>query len=506
MSSRWHYRIHGRDVGPVDFSTLQVMAQEERLFVDDEIRPEESDQWVAAETVAGLFPESADADDLQSMLAEADTLRAHEDRENWRDACFCRTRSEELGPMSFDKLIGLARTGRLARRDQVRLGTQGEWIEARSVDGLFADPKRSTIERRRCWRHIEIVSDPTPQKLRAPRLAPEPVLQMEDEFVDPGDDVNVVAAADIDVPDVDAQWHCRVLGQEMGPVSWSDMRELAESRQLGPNDRVRKGRSVAWVPAGTISGLFVKRAKKKSKKGLSEDDVFGYLQPKEEEEPTTSHMAPQRSFEPLSRKSSSEMTARPAAAGGAPKPAAGAVPSSPPATPVTAMPAPRPAFTPPPPPPRPRREKRRMGNPFSGVGSSLGSMGGSLPWKPIGAVAVVLLVVAGVYAVGIPGLGGSSGKSQYAETKVMWEEAQKIRQSESAADWAKFKTATLPRVKELSVELDPIATADRRLAQLMLFCHRDCLPVLLAGTVHENQAIWKEMEGYMKEAEGLANK
>src|SRR5262249_30180878 len=142
---RWHYRINGRDVGPVEFATLEQMAGEERLFADDEIRPEGSSEWVKAQSVPGLFPESADEGDLDSMLSGEFAAATPQVRTIRSDACYCRTRTEELGPMPFDKLVGLARKGRIGRRDQVRIGAHGSWVEARSVTGLFDEAKKASI-------------------------------------------------------------------------------------------------------------------------------------------------------------------------------------------------------------------------------------------------------------------------------------------------------------------------------------------------------------------------
>ncbi|MBL8849794.1 MAG: DUF4339 domain-containing protein [Planctomycetaceae bacterium] len=532
MSSRWHYRIEGRDLGPVEFATLQVMAAEERLFFDDEIRSEESDQWVSAETVPGLFPEAADEDDLSSMLGDPDTESVPQDRENGLEGCYCRTRTEELGPMSQGQLLRLARQGRLAPRDQVRLGANADWVEARSVPGLFAvpapeKPNQATSEAAAMMDSFEIVADPTPRKPKAPRAAHQPAVQMEDDDSGPtSDDVIPISGKSQSLPASEARWHCRVLGQEIGPIGWDDLRELVETRQLGPNDRIRQESSADWVAASTIANLFKKRnprAAKGKKKKLSEDEVFDMLQPKEPEPETRSHLAPQRSFEPFNRKSSPESPARAtpaagtgrpdsaetAAGGGASAPAAVAARPEPPA----AAPAPRPAFTPPPPPPRPApRPKRPMGNPFAGVGAKIGGMFGSLGgggggglashWKPIVGVVVVLAIVGVLSTTGIPKF-GNPGTKYYEETKPIWEEAQKIKNSGTADEWSKFSAAKLPRVKELAAELDPLASANERLCQLMLFCHRDCLPVLMAGNKDANGPIWKEMTGYMKEAEQI---
>src|SRR5688572_25163132 len=101
MTTRWHYRVDGRDVGPVDLATLQQMASDDRLLGADEIRSENSAEWVRAETVSGLFPQAAEDGDLDSMLSGELAQVAGPVRVAASSSCYCRTRSEELGPMSF---------------------------------------------------------------------------------------------------------------------------------------------------------------------------------------------------------------------------------------------------------------------------------------------------------------------------------------------------------------------------------------------------------------------
>lgn len=504
MSTRWHYRISGRDLGPVDFATLQQMANEERLFFNDEIRPEDSDEWVQAETVPGLFPESADVDDLDSMLSGGDTASAPAGP----DACYCRTRSEELGPMSFAKLVSLARTGRLGRRDQVRIGAQSNWVEARSVQGLFEDIKQSAPEPGRAAAALdglEIVSDPTPRRPRAPLTEPAPAIRMDDDVVPvgAGDAANELS-----------EWHCRVLGQEIGPIPWSDLRELVETRQLGPNDRVRKGESVAWVPAATIDGLFPKRPKRpKRKQKLSEEEAFDFLQSDEPEDTVSSHVAPQRNFSRAPREThptavehreAESESARPI-----PREPVSAATPRPTPRPAAVTPASARAAAPPPRPARPKREPRPMRNPFSGLGAGIGGLFGAVgsgmssAWKPLAAVAAVLLVGGGIFGL-VPLLSGESGKSFYVETEQIWNKAQEIKKANQTAEWKKFAGRAMEDSMAIRGQLNQLDTSGNRMLELLMLCHKECLPKILAGSLKDEAAAWSEMEQYMSEAKQLS--
>jgi hypothetical protein len=497
----------------VDFATLQVMAKEERLFVDDEIRDESSQEWISAGTVAGLFPEAADEDDLSSMLSDADMPAADEDRADSDDLCYCRTRTEELGPMPFAKLVSLARMGKIGRRDQVRIGAQGQWVEARSVASLFDEPVKpapqpsaaspATNDAASMLDTFEIVADHTPKRMRAPRPAPEPVLKLVDEGLnDEEDDVAPVA-----VSDEDAMWHCRVLGQEIGPISWQDMRELVETRQLGPNDRVRKGQSVAWVPAATIDNLFPKRKKqrltKKKKEKISEEDVLDILQPDEpeEEEEVGSHVAPQRSFGKPARKSSHEMPARPGARGSDSEVESRPAPPMPNPGLAAAIAATR--GTAPPPRPAPAREKRKMGNPFSGLGSSLGNLSDGLAsaGKPIAMVLAALLVISAVIYGGMSLFSGG-GADNYEVATKLWDKAKSLRATKNQDGWQAFCDFQGGTVTGTTMSLeeekgDPLADA-------LLVCFKECLPKMMAAPIDGANDDWAKMEENMKKADTIA--
>lgn len=55
-----------------------------------------------------------------------------------------------------------------------------------------------------------------------------------------------------------SQWFCRVLGQEMGPLSFQDLVEMIRAGTLTENDPVRRKESSEWTPAREVIGLFRK--------------------------------------------------------------------------------------------------------------------------------------------------------------------------------------------------------------------------------------------------------
>jgi hypothetical protein len=57
------------------------------------------------------------------------------------------------------------------------------------------------------------------------------------------------------------QWFYKVMGEELGPVSSSDLAKQAQSGVITPDTFVRRADDENWHVAQSVSGLFDKRAK-----------------------------------------------------------------------------------------------------------------------------------------------------------------------------------------------------------------------------------------------------
>ena len=53
-----------------------------------------------------------------------------------------------------------------------------------------------------------------------------------------------------------AQWYYKIMGEEFGPVSSSELRGLAQTSQISPDTLVRKGVDGDWIRAERVRGLF----------------------------------------------------------------------------------------------------------------------------------------------------------------------------------------------------------------------------------------------------------
>lgn len=52
-----------------------------------------------------------------------------------------------------------------------------------------------------------------------------------------------------------AQWYCRIMGVERGPMTADELHSLVASGELAVDDMIRSESGDDWVPAGSLSGL-----------------------------------------------------------------------------------------------------------------------------------------------------------------------------------------------------------------------------------------------------------
>jgi hypothetical protein len=131
---------------------------------------------------------------------------------------YCRIMGDELGPMSPDELLTVARWGRLSRDDVVKNGPNGTWVRAEIVEGLFEDS----------------ITQPTAGP-RRPLRQPQP------------------AKRSVKSGQGDRYWVN--LGNRIeGPFSSEQLCKFVRQGQLSPNHAV-SGDRFRWIPASQIKGL-----------------------------------------------------------------------------------------------------------------------------------------------------------------------------------------------------------------------------------------------------------
>jgi len=143
---------------------------------------------------------------------------------------YCKVVGQEVGPVTSEDLVSMLASGQIGAEDPVRAGTSGGW---RPVKEVLAEAFRSSA-------------------------GPE-------------------AAASADA---EASWYCRMLGDEFGPYTFRELKNLAAEGQLSPKDEIREGRTGRWSLASTEQRLFQPRSKRRTPAGglaRRDDDLLSGL-------------------------------------------------------------------------------------------------------------------------------------------------------------------------------------------------------------------------------------
>ncbi len=149
MSENWFYRVFGEEFGPVSLNDLREFSANGTLSGDDEVRPEALSMWVPAKAVRELQEHYQDTVESASTVTTTmnDAAAAPAVTDEWY---YRMTDDEgvEVGPLTFDALIELAKSGRLTSDDEVRLGVDSKWRRAGSMGRLVAVLPYQTRRRR----------------------------------------------------------------------------------------------------------------------------------------------------------------------------------------------------------------------------------------------------------------------------------------------------------------------------------------------------------------------
>lgn len=152
VASVWYCELLGAEVGPISRAELEEFARQGTLAPDDPVREGQEGVWTAARTLAGLFPEETVAV-IEPTAPAKPRKKSRRSRGERTDAppvstppdagWYWRLGGRELGPFTSDELAEMAADHRITADDFVRLGSQGEWQPARSVEGLVPVAKPS---------------------------------------------------------------------------------------------------------------------------------------------------------------------------------------------------------------------------------------------------------------------------------------------------------------------------------------------------------------------------
>jgi hypothetical protein len=242
----WYCRAMGKEIGPLSPAVLRELAAAGFLSPDVPVRMGPDGQWGPASQVEGLF------DGPPSLAAPSSEPREEPAAEvEWH----YQAMGQKVGPVAFAELAELAAAGFITPDVLVRKGSEGEWVPAETVKGLFDGGSPAGGEGNAAME----VPPPIPAARPPAEDRQEPERGTSDERA-------AVPARAAPSPAADAPWYYKVAGDEIGqvasseleigPLAPSELKELADRGVLRPGSLIRRGTDGRWRPARRVKGLF----------------------------------------------------------------------------------------------------------------------------------------------------------------------------------------------------------------------------------------------------------
>lgn len=270
MANQWYYRMFGHDFGPVGFDELKRLAELGSISSADEVRPSDSSNWVAADSVSELGLGGGDSASPRQLVAEPfASPSAPAGADDW----FCMIHGQEMGPLTFEEIIEFAERGQFDANDEVKLGAAGKWRRVGSIGRLVAvlpyhEPQAPEAKRASSSSipipaaTVPAIADPPPPPEPPPPREPNPNLVAANNAVAQAE--TALQAADNTAkmlvswalaPNVDPAWWAWYAGAENGPMGFVQILELALTDKFKLSDFVRNGFHGQYGPAANVPGL-----------------------------------------------------------------------------------------------------------------------------------------------------------------------------------------------------------------------------------------------------------
>jgi hypothetical protein len=161
-----------------------------------------------------------------------------------RNSWYLRCAGVESGPVVFEKIVELARQGRIAPTDQVRRSDEQFWRAAADVEELFGSQSADEESPDSLFDDIlDTAAEDDGSHISGQRVG----TRLEDQA---GYDPHHAS-----VPAQEVRFYCRVQGKESGPFTLPELQRRADEGLISPFDRVRNASSKAWIPAQEISDI-----------------------------------------------------------------------------------------------------------------------------------------------------------------------------------------------------------------------------------------------------------
>lgn len=222
----WFYRVFGSEFGPIDEATLRELHESGTVSLDDDVRRDSDADW-------STFRVAVLGEQLSAKRSDAaidiPATESGDDAPEW----FCLTAGQELGPLSFNELLDLAKSGVLDAEDQVKFGAQGKFRRLGSMGRLVAvlPFQESPTGSHKLREDTRPAADPAP----APAAPAEPATIIQEV-------VRYHPAVD------EVAWFAWIRGVEYGPVSLNQLSHWQSVGHLAATDFVRRGVFGNWLP------------------------------------------------------------------------------------------------------------------------------------------------------------------------------------------------------------------------------------------------------------------
>tara|TARA_R110002095_G_scaffold185024_2_gene162211 strand:- start:38255 stop:39856 length:1602 start_codon:yes stop_codon:yes gene_type:complete len=173
------------------------------------------------------------------------------------DSWYYKQVDEICGPISFEELFAMAHEGKLTPQMEIRNGESGNWFPAEDIGGLFdADSDNVSADEMPSLDEFSIVDSSfgvEPQE-NLPTLDGFSIIEEEDKLSSELESQlpRFATLEAVRSKHQKIQWYCRILNQELGPMSADDLMQLLLDSELAPNDEVKSSAEPEWVPARTV--------------------------------------------------------------------------------------------------------------------------------------------------------------------------------------------------------------------------------------------------------------
>ena len=101
------------------------------------------------------------------------------------------------------------------------------------------------------------------------------------------------------------EWYCQIMDSEVGPLTSSQLREMANTGRLKQEDLIRKGNSSRWITASQVKGLFtISRVPSTLRSQSQRTEAPSFIQVSSNDPRLTSPSPPESGSLPVRRRTS----------------------------------------------------------------------------------------------------------------------------------------------------------------------------------------------------------